>query len=65
MIYASLAIDGHIVTTCENAPGQVEVSHHEVDGRQAHSMISSLYLTDEQTNEKKARRGSLWRIPGS
>jgi len=45
-IYASITADGHVVTTREFAPGEVEFAHHRAaDGRQGGSMISTLHLT--------------------
>jgi hypothetical protein len=49
-VYASVTADGHVVTTREYAPGEVEFAHHrEQDGRQGGSMISTLRLRDPQT----------------
>jgi hypothetical protein len=53
-IYASVTSDGHVVTTREYAPGEVEFSHHrEANGRQGGSMMSSLELLDASYTKRK------------
>jgi hypothetical protein len=52
-IYASITADGHVVTTREYAPGEVEFAHHrDVDGRQGGSMISTLHLLDDSYTKR-------------
>jgi hypothetical protein len=52
-VYASITADGHVVTTREYAPSQVEFSHHrDSDGRQGGSMMSTLELMDDSYTKR-------------